>query len=83
MSDSTIERQWQAHGLDCVVLRVDIGFGPAHRCGYVRVTEGHPFYRVSYNESSPIGPADYEDRTMDDARRRLDAESQGRDRVGL
>lgn len=44
MSRSVIEREWQAHGLDCAVLRMDMG----HRCGYVQVPETHPWHGQSY-----------------------------------
>lgn len=43
----TVERDWRAHGLRCVVLAIDMG----HRCGYVGVPESHPLFGVAYNES--------------------------------
>lgn len=60
---STIERTWQAHGLDCAVLRMDMG----HRCGYVRVPDGHPYHGLDYSDPAPNGAAEYEERTTDDA----------------
>jgi len=41
-----LEREWTAHGLLCRVVR---GLDWNHRCGYVRVEEGHPFYQVAYD----------------------------------
>lgn len=63
MSNSTIERQWTAHGLDCAVLRVSMG----HRCGYVNVPTEHPWHGLGYSDEAPQGPADYTERTTDDA----------------
>src|SRR5690606_14213561 len=34
------ERGWTAHGLDCVVVALTMGY----RCGYVRVPEEHPWH---------------------------------------
>lgn len=45
MSRATIERNWTAHGLDCVVLGIDMG----HRCGYVRVPDDHPWFGKDYD----------------------------------
>jgi len=43
-----LEREWMAHGLLCrVVFSPEMG----HRCGYVRVEKGHPFYRVNYDQA--------------------------------
>lgn len=44
MSRSRIERAGTAHGLDYVVLALDMG----HRCGYVRVPDGHPWHGLDY-----------------------------------
>ena len=33
--------------LDCLIVRVE---GLGHLCGYVGVPEGHPWYRVKYDE---------------------------------
>lgn len=64
MARSTIEREWQAHGLDCAVLLMDMG----HRCGYVRVTESHPWFGLDYDAEAPSGSAaDLGSRTVDDA----------------
>lgn len=38
------ERAWQHAGLDCLVLALDVG----HRCGYVRVPDGHPWRELGY-----------------------------------
>lgn len=43
---SIIEREWQAHGLDCAVIFVR----QSHRCGYVRIPEGHPFHGIDNDE---------------------------------
>lgn len=48
----SIERQWQAHGLDCMVVWFDAGYMP-HRNGYVRIPEGHPWHDIAYNEAVP------------------------------
>lgn len=60
---STIERTWTVHDLPCAVLLMDMG----HRCGYVSVPEGHPYHGLGYSDQAPNGPADYEDRPIDDA----------------
>ncbi len=60
---STVERLWKAHGLDCAVLRMDMG----HRCGYVNVPPEHPWHGIAYNAEAPEGSADVEGRTLDDA----------------
>jgi hypothetical protein len=67
VSRSTIEREWEAHGLRCAVLMVELGYGPGHRCGYVMVPEGHPFHGLGYSDEAPNGTADYTDRDVDDA----------------
>lgn len=56
MSNASVERVWSAHGLDCAVLFVHTGWGPGHRCGYVRVPDDHPWKGIAYNESAPGPP---------------------------
>jgi hypothetical protein len=46
MAHSTVEKTWQAHGLDCAVLLMDMG----HRCGYCRVPESHPWFKLDYDQ---------------------------------
>lgn len=62
MSRSTVERTWQAHGLDCAVLRMDLG----HRCGYVSVPESHPWHGTSYEEPAPEKTVDNSEFTAED-----------------
>lgn len=45
MAHSVIERAWQTHGLDCAVLLMT---NMGHRCGYVAVPEGHPWFGLGY-----------------------------------
>lgn len=68
MSSVRLERQWKAHGLDCLVLWIDTSYGDdgGHRTGYVRVPNDHPFHGKNYRDDAG-SPADVEDRTMDDA----------------
>lgn len=47
MSRSTVERVWEAHGLVCAVVRMDMG----HRCGYVRVSDAHPWFEQGYTDA--------------------------------
>lgn len=61
---SAVERTWQAHGLECAVLIMDMG----HRCGYVRVPDDHPWKGLDYDDKVPEAEAsDFEDRAVDDA----------------
>lgn len=48
----TIEKTFIAHGLECVVARMD----PGHLCGYVRIPDGHPWCGVNYGEHHKSGP---------------------------
>lgn len=64
---SVDERNWEAHGLDCAVLRVKTMGGEGHRCGYVRVPEDHPWHGLAYCDEAPGEPADYENRSTEDA----------------
>lgn len=58
------EKEWEAHGLACAVLLVAYG---KHRCGYVKVPEGHPWHGVPYNKPAPCGPlVDNTDISVDD-----------------
>lgn len=62
---NTVERHWQAHGLDCAVLFVH----GRHRCGYVRVSNAHPWHGVDYNDPAPGEPlseAERDERSIDD-----------------
>lgn len=45
-----IERVFKAHGLDAMVIRTEAG----HRCGYVRVPEGHPWFGLGFDAPSPV-----------------------------
>lgn len=63
---TTIERTWEAHGLACAVIWIASPLR-GHRCGYVRVPEGHPFHGLSYSDPSPIGPVEFTERAVDDA----------------
>lgn len=44
----SIERDFIAHGLRCVVLAGSVG----HRYGYVGLPKGHPLHGLSYSEGS-------------------------------
>ena len=53
------EKEWKYVGLDCAVVFGEIGGIKTSRCGYVRVLEKHPLFRVHYNKfSSHIGNID-------------------------
>lgn len=41
---SWIESRFEAEGLECVVLALDMG----HRCGYVKVPDDHPWFGLRY-----------------------------------
>lgn len=57
-----VERAWTHAGLDCIVVLQSLG----HRCGYVRVPNGHPWHGKAYNDLVP-GPIDLDaERSMDD-----------------
>lgn len=63
MPRSTIERIWEAHGLCCAVLRMDVG----HRCGYCQVPDDHPWKGLSYSDVAPEAEAaKYDEKTLDD-----------------
>jgi len=49
----TIERHFTHVGLDCAVVRHDLGAWGSHRCGYVRIPEDHPWHGLSYNDEVP------------------------------
>lgn len=70
-SNKTVaERQFKAHGLDCLVLWIGNSYSEhgGHRTGYVRVPDGHPWHGVAYNEDVPGGAAtDYSGRTVESA----------------
>lgn len=57
-----MESSFEHAGLDCVVLAISMG----HRCGYVRVPEGHPWHGVEYNQAAPEQLVDNEDFAVDD-----------------
>lgn len=42
-----VEKHWVYKGLDCVVRTVNFG----HRCGYVRIPEGHPIHGKDLTKS--------------------------------
>ena len=44
-----VDRKWQAHGLTCAVVAIDMG----HRCGYVGVPKSHPLYGKGYGDIMP------------------------------
>lgn len=46
MGETIVEKEWESHGFTCKVMIVPMG----HRCGYVFIEKGHPFYGVHYNE---------------------------------
>lgn len=48
----TLERLFEAHGLNCAVLWVH----GTHRCGYVRVPESHPWHGCDYGKPAPGAP---------------------------
>jgi len=68
---TTVERRWEAHGLDCVVTRnewgrpVMLGLAPYWRCGYARVPEDHPWHGKNYDDDTGF-PADIAERELDD-----------------
>ena len=43
----TVEKEWEAFGLACVVLMTSMG----HRCGYVGVPNGHRLYKIGYDDA--------------------------------
>jgi len=45
-----VERIWQSHGYDCVAIQHPMG----HRCGYVVVQEGHPWWGLHARDASPV-----------------------------
>jgi hypothetical protein len=45
-----IERDWRYKGYDCQVLMTPMG----HRCGYVRVPPGHPWWLKDYDDPSTV-----------------------------
>ena len=46
-----VEKDWTSKAeLRCVVIMTDMG----HRCGYVGVTNIHPFYGKGYSDPAPI-----------------------------
>jgi len=47
--DAVIERSGTAHGFDWEVWATDMG----HRCGYVRIPEGHKIHGVRYDDVIP------------------------------
>jgi len=49
MMDYSIEKDWEYKGLRCVVIASELG----HRCGYVGVRKGHPFYKIAYDSTIP------------------------------
>jgi len=49
MSTSDIELEGQESGLDFQVVAQSVG----HRCGYVRIPEGHPLFGLDYNDKAP------------------------------
>lgn len=57
-----VERAWSAHGLECAALAHTAG----HRCGYVRVPEGHPWFGLGYNDEAPNPAPLPDDATVDD-----------------
>ena len=58
---NSVEREWQAHGLDCRVVMIPMG----HRCGYVRVPKEHPFFGLSCGDQAPIAAANVADKTIE------------------
>jgi len=51
VSGLTLEKEWEAHGLLC---RITLHPRMHTRCGYVRVAEGHPFYKVAFDRAVTV-----------------------------
>lgn len=48
------EENWTSEtGLECHIYPCDFGNGRYHLCGYVRIPEGHPLYKVDYSALVP------------------------------
>lgn len=58
---STLERHWTHNGIECAVLRIH---HMGHRCGYVRIPEGHPWHGIDYHDQIPNARPN-KDRTAD------------------
>jgi hypothetical protein len=51
-NEKMIEKKWDYRGLQCVVVRADLGGRSImkHRCGYVRVPPSHPWHGKFYDD---------------------------------
>lgn len=49
MSENRIEESGMFHGLEYEVVATSMG----HRCGYVRIPEGHPLHGLEYSDPAP------------------------------
>ncbi len=57
MSERRIEESGTFHGLEYEVVATSMG----HRCGYVRIPEGHPLFGLDYGHAAPaVSMADLE-----------------------
>jgi hypothetical protein len=51
--ERAVEKKWDYRGLQCIVTRADIGCKDGwsqHRCGYVRIPQGHVWHGMDYND---------------------------------
>lgn len=62
MSKSKVLNVWEAHGLRCAVLGMDMG----HRCGYVEVPESHPWHGLAYSDPVPAPKSLDMEQTVED-----------------
>lgn len=50
---STLEHHWTHNGIECAVIHIPSSWNGGHRCGYVRIPEGHPWHGINYNQQVP------------------------------
>lgn len=59
------EENWTSEtGLDCHIYPCNFGSGRYHLCGYVRIPEDHPLYKVDYSASVPQSLIDAREKAL-------------------